>query len=166
MVNKMICNKRGQISSIDLLAAILLFLLIFFSLRNIWLDNLSSGLNDLEKFEMQVLSNEATDSLLKTPGYPLNWTSANVELIGLTDKENVINEKKLLLFKSIPYETAKTKLGLGKFEFSFDLTSTNPIYNQHIGANVDSNSTIFSITRIVSYKGGEGNVVFKVFKTK
>ncbi|MFA6065509.1 MAG: hypothetical protein WCW44_00860 [archaeon] len=153
---------RGQISSIDLLVAILLFVLIFFSMRNIWIDNLSSALIESDKFQLQVLSNEAIDSLLNTPGYPLSWNAQNVELIGLADKQNVINSIKLAQFKSMNYETAKSKLGLGLYEFSFDLNSINSEYNEHIGSNLDSNSNVFSITRKVTYKGVEANVVFKI----
>jgi len=158
----MFCKARGQISSIDLLVAILLFVLIFFSMRNIWIDNLSSALIESNKFQIQVLSSEALDSLLKTPGYPTNWTSQNVQLIGLADKENVLNSIKVNSFKSLDYETAKSKLGLTLYDFSFDLNSINPAYNEHIGSNLDSNSNVFSIIRKVTYKGGEANVIFKV----
>jgi hypothetical protein len=157
-------NKQGQISSIDLLIAILLFALIFFSLRGAWLDTIDSALKDSDAFEMQVLSSEAMDSLIKTPGFPTNWNSTNVELIGLAEKENVLNEKKVLAFEAISYETAKTKLGLGKYDFSFDINSINPSNNITIGQVVDSNSIIISIKRVVTYKGGEASVTFKVFK--
>jgi hypothetical protein len=154
---------RGQVSSIDLLAAVLIFTMIFFSLRGFWMDSMSKAINDSTNLEMQIKSTEALDVLLKTPGHPIDWNESTIELIGLAQKPGVLDEDKLNSFSLMDYSLAREKLGLGKYDFSFDINSVNPLFNKSIGKSSDLNTIVFSVNRTVVYKGGEASVIFKVF---
>jgi hypothetical protein len=154
--------KRGQVSSIDALIAILIFVLVLTSIRTIWMDNVHTAEITASATEINLSAQQAFDVLTKTQGWPTNWTTSNVSIIGLADKPNVLSEQKVSAFESISYNTAKNKLSLQKYEFSFDINSTNPSYNKHIGSSLDGNTTVVLSKRVI-YKGGEAIVTLKVF---
>lgn len=156
-------STKGQVSSVDLLVSILLFLMIFFALRGIWVNGTSTLLSDYETFNMRTNANNAINVLLNTSGYPKNWTVQNVELIGLAKKSFILEEQKVDLFSQMDYETAREKMGLGGYDFYFDLNSKYPHERIFIGKNIDSNTKVYSTNRTVVYKGGEASVVFAVF---
>ncbi len=154
--------KKGQISSIDALIAILIFVLVISAIRTIWLDNVNTTYKNANYTEMSLSSQQAFDILTKTRGWPENWEANTVFIIGLADKPNVLSETKINIFESIPYADAKEMLSLQKYDFSFDINSINPSYNKHIGSSLDGN-IIVSLNKRVIYKGGEAIVTFKVF---
>lgn len=156
--------ERGQISSYDALAALFLFLLAFTTLRGTWLGNLEVAENELEYNDMRSKAIQAIDSLVKTKGSPSDWNSENVELIGLAEKPSVLSESKLREFSSMSYTTVKELLWLGNYDFRFELYAAEPSKDLNVGMPVDGNSTIVSLRRTINYLGGQGLVVFKVFK--
>jgi len=160
-------KNKGQISSIDLLVSILFFVILFIALRNIWQENIVTVALESEQFQMQMYSNQALNVLLKTQGDPTNWNELSpnsINLIGISDSKDVINSTKLRAFTSLPYLTSSEKLGLNKYDFNFELYSTDNKVISY-GANPDNNSITVSIKRFVMYNGGEALVIFKVFKS-
>jgi len=155
--------KKGQVSSIDALLAILIFVLVLGSIRTIWVENITAADKSSSLTEINLSAQQALDVLTKTQGFPTNWNSDNVFIIGLADKPNVLSTSKVNAFESLSYESTKEKLSLQKYDYSFDINSTNPSYNKHIGASTDGN-TLVQLTKRVIYNGGEAIVTLKVFK--
>jgi hypothetical protein len=153
--------KRGQISSIDVLVGIILFIFVLVTLRGVWLSNLESGYSQIHSVETQLLATQAIDVLLKTPGYPIDWSSSNVEVLGLADKPLVLNEAKVSEFISMSYEDSKSLLGLGSYEYRIDFNNNGTIFSK--GPVIDSIGRIVSMKRVVWYNGGRTDVTFTVF---
>jgi len=156
-------HSKGQVSSIDILVSTIIFILIFISLRGVWLENISEAENGFYFSELQLKSETALDSLVKTEGYPSDWSISNVELIGLAEKPLVLSETKVSNLVLMDYNTAKDLLGLGSYDFKFDIISENPVNNVSVGKTLDANVFVYSVKRTVVYKGGFADVTFKVF---
>ncbi len=154
---------RGQVSSIDVLVSAVIFVLVFVSLRGVWIQNIEEAENNFYFSELQLKSESALDSLVKTEGYPINWTNSNVELIGLADKPLILSDSKVAYFASMDYNNAKYILGLGSYDFKMDILAENPADNISIGKALDPDVFVYSVKRTVVYKGGFADVSFKVF---
>ena len=121
----------GQIWSIDLAVSAVVFLgvvvFIFFIWNNVSLESQEqSAYRDVETRAL-ILS----DSLIRTPGVPADWTGTTVKVIGLAETcgvfcENVLSPGKVQEFVSgISYNTARGLLGLRNSEFYFALRDLN-----------------------------------------
>lgn len=156
----------GQVSSYDFLLGLLVFLIIFASLRVLWLENFNSGLEQQNLFQMEFEANRAADTLLGFSGTPANWNQSNVEVIGLVKpgKSDVLDEQKVSMFSSLPYSQSRQLLQVD-YNFLFELDSLNNSFDLNVGNSIISqNVRVFSVQRVVSYKGIEAIVWFKVFE--
>jgi hypothetical protein len=155
--------QKGQVSSYDVLIAIIIFLLMFTFLRQIPINNLTEAMNDFSYNEMRIYSQQALDSMLKTNGYPTSWTSGDVEIIGLVERENIIDEEKITELLLLDYNDAKDLLALGKYDFNFSINSIDDSKDFSFGLAVPADKEIIVFERIVYY-GGEASATLKVFK--
>lgn len=67
----------------------------------------------------------ATDSLILGKGYPENWNSSNVEVLGLASSPNRLDENKIESFLNLGYEEIKQKLGIGNKDFYLEIKNEN-----------------------------------------
>ena len=124
-------GNKGQISTLDLIVAILIFLSVIFMVlwaraevtTNIWE---YEGLEDYRDANLDLL-----DILLKTSGSPTDWESLNmsnasnydlVNSIGFVSEPSVIEPEKLAAFNQIPYNESRRMLGLGKEGFYIEIS--------------------------------------------
>jgi len=117
---------KAQLWSMDLAVSAIIFIamigIFFFTLNNFSAD--ASKQNEL--LLMQELSLEATESLIRTQGLPQDWNSGNVQVIGLAEKENVLDEGKVLEFiQYVNYEQSKTLLGIGNYDYNITIQHLN-----------------------------------------
>ena len=71
--------------------------------------------------DMQNRGLEASEALVRTPGYPPGWNSWNVQVVGLATQENSLNNSKIFSFLGMDYSNSKTALGLESYEYNFSL---------------------------------------------
>jgi hypothetical protein len=155
-------DRKGQVSSVDILVAILLFLTAFFVLRGIWLNNLTVSAEKIDYMEQNYSAQQAAMVLLQTEGYPSNWNKDNVSIAGIAAKPYVIDSEKLTEFCQIPHASAINALGLGKFDFYFSFDSDT--LDVSCGSAAPANVSVVRINRQVVYEGGEALVELSVFK--
>ena len=155
--------SKGQVSSYDVLIAIVIFMMMFVVLRQLPISNLASAVNDFSYSEMKIYSGQAVDSMLKTNGYPTNWNNGNVVLIGLAERPNIIDSEKVEQLLLVDYESAKEALALNKYDFNFSIDSIDDSLDFSYGVSVPEDKEIIVIERVVYY-GGEANAILKVFK--
>lgn len=74
---------------------------------------------------MQNTALEATEALVRTPGFPLDWVPATVRVIGLAERENILNLDKVKDFVSLDYNDSKVLLGVGNYEYNFSIQYPN-----------------------------------------
>ncbi|MDD3159794.1 MAG: hypothetical protein PHQ98_02405 [Candidatus ainarchaeum sp.] len=171
---KLIClNAKGQFFSQDLILGIFFFLIVL-TLFFVFSQNVSSTIsyyNSSEKLNSTITNVNST--LILTPGVPSNWQEDRIFLddinfFGLAYSKNILTEQKILkLAKYLDenYTLTKEKLGLGKYDFMFELTNlstnkievtsgiispnaTSKIYNERI---VIFNDSIYLFKGIISY---------------
>lgn len=157
-------TRNAQASLYDLMMAFMLFLIAFSLLNSVWTKNYASALDSLSMSEMESKTLQALNVLLKTQGYPKNWNSSNVEIIGLAERKNSISETKLDAFTSMDYSTAKEKLKLGQYDFRFEFDAQGEENDVNFGLEPGSEKNVVSLKRIVEFNGGSVIVYFKVFK--
>lgn len=138
-------KKKAQFSSIDLVMAIFIFMLIIVALFYNY-DSLGKKVSSTElEQDMGLILTYATESLISTDGLPTNWNlvsdfnTSSVYALGLANSPNVLSEDKINFLISIndtDYEDVKTILGvLGPgYEFGFD-------YYKHNGTDYELNET-------------------------
>ena len=151
-------GKKGQLFSIDAIAALVIFLVIFVFLISLW--NLYSiKLNqNVASEELHLLAFQTTDLLLKTKGMPENWELAegNISVIGLNAYPGVLNKNKVDVFLAMDYDLAKTYFNLERFEFSFKILNLNDNVIDSLG--LDSDEEAEEIVSVVSFVELEGVV--------
>lgn len=127
-------KKAGQLFSYDFIISAMVFLFFFSTFFFVW-DYLNkqivwqSDIND-----MQGRAALLSDVLVRTGGYPANWSAANVETIGLAtaDEENVIDPGRLAALNATNYSTARDIMGIGQK------------YGLHLQLNDTQNNTLFA----------------------
>lgn len=125
-------NRAGQVFSYDFIISAMVFLFFFSTFFFVW-DYLNrqmaaqSELNDIQG-RAALLS----DVLVRTGGYPPNWTAGNVESIGLASEENVIDLGRLSALNATDYSAARDAMGLGQR------------YSLYLGLNDTGNNTLFA----------------------
>jgi hypothetical protein len=79
----------------------------------------------LEYEDMVTLALQISNGLVRTPGYPVNWNSTNVKIIGLAKEDRVLSTEKLSNFVSLTSNQMKTALNIPLYNFYFALLSLN-----------------------------------------
>lgn len=118
---------KGQIASMDLLLAVLLFTIlstIFFVLFNTYQSRLSDA---LPRTELELYTLQFSNQLIKSPGIPDNWelNINQTKAIGLADRDRIISEDKLGTFKDMNYSQILSISNIGSYNFYFVLLKEN-----------------------------------------
>jgi hypothetical protein len=106
--------KKGQMSSIDAVLALIVFagMVVFF--MAFWSSSMMSIKGTLQKNRQEYAALAASGLLVKSPGVPYDWENApsGVRTIGLAKSENVLSREKLSAFAGLPYGESKALLGI------------------------------------------------------
>lgn len=119
MFNKL-NNKKAQIATIDAIFAstifIILIIIAFYNWNSYSLRNYeSSTFNELELLTIQL-----ADLMIKTPGSPNNWEtnlSRSPSIIGLAEFDRVLSKNKLTSFQNMSYNSTKTIMNIDRYEY-------------------------------------------------
>ena len=106
-------NHKGQLNSIDSIVSVVIFTIVLTFILTFWFVNIQDidKTIDRNKLEYDIIS--ISDLLLKSSGIPSNWEEnySSVQMMGLVDSQNVLNENKLSNFTSMNYTELKEALG-------------------------------------------------------
>lgn len=132
-------NRSGQLFSYDFIISATIFMFFFSTFFFVW-DYLNRQIAwQSELRDIQERAALLSDVLVRTAGYPENWTSANVESIGLaTGEDNVIDPARLFALNATNYSAARDVMGLGQR------------YEMYLMLNDAANNTIFTYGRYPS----------------
>jgi hypothetical protein len=151
--------KKAQISGLDLILAIILFsmaIILFSILWNVVQYNVTTSA------DADIIAIQVANRLLDSPGYPSDWNSTNVQLIGLSSERGVMDQSKfenLIALLSQPggYDEVRQLLGLGPYQFYINLTypDGSPVLingQPAVGGDPPTNATtVSSIRRTALY---------------
>ncbi len=131
---------KGQIFSFDFLIACSIFILILAILIN-HIGYNTMQLNELkEKYEL-TQSGYKLSEIFFMEGYPKDWNSSNVKIIGL-QTNNRIDWNKLKELKNLGYQKSLILFGL---KYDYNIT----IGNYTFGKNPENASSAFIVNRVV-----------------
>lgn len=124
-------SRSGQVFSTDFIGSAFIFILLL----NIGFLAWTTAYDQQSRFsEQEMMRQEAFQTarlLVRTPGYPSEWTSSTVEVVGLAEPDHVIQQSKVDELDSMTYSKARAALKLGMTDFVLNITSEN--YHTSIG---------------------------------
>jgi len=144
-------TKKGQLNSIDLLMASIIFSLLIVFLVGFWVVDINDIYKISKKSELESQAISISDLLLKSRGIPKNWEEnlSNVSMIGLVNSQNVFVKSKLNNFTHMNYTKAKELLGIkNEFYFCVNSLNGNTLYqsgNSTLGENGSIGITRFAV---------------------
>jgi len=165
---------KGQVFSIDLLIAFL----IFFALVGVyaaWRDSLfakNSSPGDFQRASMK--ASGVAFTLLEDSGSPVGWNASTVKQVGLSFERNVVDKSRLANFLNLTYANATQLLGVAGYDFYFELRYLNgsvPLVNDSglvanatMGNAYDNYSLQVPLRRLVLFNGAEAVVMVRLAK--
>ncbi|MBW6451691.1 MAG: hypothetical protein K0B02_03085 [DPANN group archaeon] len=144
-------KKKGQLFTQDFILSLLIFLMIVSLSISIW-DNITEKTRNIDTVTyMQQKAFYITDILIKTKGYPENWNSTTVELIGLsTGKNHMIGIEKINMLDNISYDDIIEMWDINSFGFNMTFWNSTEIITSY-GKITPYNATIvLPFTRIIN----------------
>ncbi|MFH0861520.1 MAG: hypothetical protein V1875_00685 [Candidatus Altiarchaeota archaeon] len=118
---------RGAVFTMDLIAALFIFLVIIVSMMWLWGTAYArmDAYRDSSSRQSRLL--DISSALVKTPGNPADWqngqvTPDRVYALGLASAENVLSEEKLTALESANYQSLREIMGLGSENFSITVS--------------------------------------------
>ncbi len=180
-------NKKGQGMAIDLLFAVIIFLLILGASMALINSNTTTLVDKNILRELQERAIQTTDMLVRTQGQPNNWedlgTIDEIGVIGLAKRDRVLDEAKVDKFVQLianysdttgDYNKVKSLLLIG-YDYYFKMTDssgTTIVLYDGTGEPVKSgippddrwdNMTAMRVKRIVNFEGEAAIVEFTIY---
>ncbi|MCK5176180.1 MAG: hypothetical protein KAQ92_00505 [Candidatus Aenigmarchaeota archaeon] len=94
-------KRKAQAISLDFYSSLIIFMIIVSGGLMLWnktiIDN--SGITNAQ--EMNNYANNIANILIRSKGYPLNWTNETVKILGLVENSHLIDYKKTLEMKNV-----------------------------------------------------------------
>lgn len=118
----MLHNRNGQMFASDLIASIVVFFFIANLSLIIW--NLAYETETRFNEERQIRERvvRSSDLLVRTPGYPQNWTEDTVKLAGFATEDHLLSNEKLRAFNDTAYTTQRDALRSRAYQFYLTVT--------------------------------------------
>ena len=113
----------------DLAISISIFLVVLAVIYYLWDSTMFEIQHSKMINEMEGLSVEVSEQLLRTTGIPANWTESDVAVVGLADdRPRVLNSTKIYNFVNMMnanYSNNRYLLGTRAYDFYFNMTYLN-----------------------------------------
>ena len=116
---------KAQVWSLDFAASIVIFLTAIIVAMFALNFTISQNRQQTEFNIMENAAMSVSDSLVRQPGIPGDWNRTTVTTVGLASQENILNETKLGEFLAMDNDTAKILLGIGNYQFYFEVRYVN-----------------------------------------
>jgi len=146
-------NRKGQMNSIDLMMAILIFVILIVFVIGFWFVEQKEIQSTLTKNRLEAEAISISDILIKSPGNPSDWekNQSEIKMLGLAIEGNVLSDAKISNFTNMSYSSAQNYLGLDdQFYFYIENMNGNRLYQ--FGNNTFGDQVIV-ITRFAVLNG-------------
>ena len=157
-------NKKAQTQMFDFVTAALLFVLFIGMLQSTWKSGFDQVKDESLMLEMESSAISAVTTLMNSPGYPEDWNTESVAIIGLAKRPGAIDSRKLAEFSSIDYDTGKGLMNLAAFDVFVQIDANQPAYDINFGTDLDTNTKTVVLRRKSTIEGRDAIVTFKVSK--
>ncbi len=120
-------RRKAQVWSLDFIVSVVIFLVILIPLLFTW-DYINAKNREQILFDdAEGIALSVSDALLRTRGVPEGWNGASVSVLGLAERENVLNATKiayLLSMATSDYNRTRAILS-GGYDFFLNITDLN-----------------------------------------
>jgi hypothetical protein len=141
---------KGQVWSLDFAVSVTIFLLILVPFLMIFGYIMNQNTERAALDDMGVSALSISDSLVRAAGVPQDWNATTVELVGLADTENVLDEGKVALFDSLGYDKLKSVMSKG-YDFYMKISDLNgTVYTEK--GSLPGRVTIVPVERYAVYR--------------
>ncbi|HEV8289989.1 MAG TPA: hypothetical protein VGQ00_03505 [Candidatus Norongarragalinales archaeon] len=160
--------SRGQVASLDVLAAGIVFLVVVASFQSAL-----EGARSSSDFDKAFLAAQrASFLLLSQDGAPLNWSASNVQQLGIAGPPRVVQESLLLRLLNTSNESVARLLGARDFNLHFEMRYLNGTMavagngtNASLGPSAAGNASVRAVWReLVLYKNNRTSMLVEVWK--
>ena len=152
----------------DLFIALFIFTLIFTSFIVLWGRYVIIANTEITFNELEVIAFQATDTLIKTTGYPSDWEEQNITSLtrmGLAQSDRNIAEAKLNALLNASYSDVLNAIGMPDFEFNLQLQWLNQSNITSVYGNVNGTEEVqVRLTRNVLYQNESAQLHFTVWQ--
>ena len=158
--------KKGQIASMDILAALFGFLLILVFIISLWTLYLNRLDDSVATRRLQLSAFQAVDTLLRSTGTPVDWENNpnTSEVIGLASPFGSIDQKKLSAFMSLGYNSTVTLLKIKSFYYNFSIFNLNGTLLNSTGLKQNGTEQVVSVNRLVMIKNETKRISFVLWE--
>ena len=163
---------KGQIWSFDFAVSMTIFISLLVVVLFFWNYSNSQVFEKTQQEDLQDAIITVSDILVRNKGSPENWTAATVQSIGLANDEKILDQNKILNFTQIPYDQAKWLMGIGKYEFYFEMNYANGSSVNLGGIDVTAgqvptnSASVSTIERFVLFQGKITSVTLTLWTRK
>ncbi|MBU0662627.1 MAG: hypothetical protein ABH854_05570 [Candidatus Diapherotrites archaeon] len=177
----MLC-KKGQVTALDFMFGLFLFLFIAAWLFSIWSSNLGVAITEQGFEQMRGKAFQAMDVLVRTGGTPPDWEGGaeggwgdgemdGIVSLGLASKDRVMMPDKLSAFilagdpslnDMRDYNRTKVIFGIMQYDYFFKLKTLDPVQTFETGLAPGAAATAVAVERTVMYEGGEAIATFTI----
>lgn len=114
---------KGQMFSTDMVLS--MFVFIGMTVFSVFIVDATAeyGMRFHEEEVMEESIVRTSDFLVRSPGYPENWTFNEVEVTGLADSPNVIKSSKFLELKRMDYDEVRSINRIPRYDFHLEIVS-------------------------------------------
>ncbi len=159
-------NKKSQIFTIDLMAAMFIFIVLLTAVMLMWNRYVAIADNQVEYDEAQIMAYQISDILIKSQGRPSNWeeNSSKALIIGLASSDRTLSSAKINAFLNMSYNDSKKILGIPYYDFSFQVKNLlGDNLTSFYGETIEEDFTI-SLKRYIFYENEKAIMELKIKK--
>ena len=150
-------GRKAQVWSMDFALSLTIFMSALLTVAFAWNYISANSIGTQQMQELQLKALTLSDSLIRTPGIPVDWNETNVQVLGLASEENVLNVTKVRFLVNMSKNDYNRMLGLmdiGFYDFYFEVEDLNGSMFENTTTPVDQNSPIIvPIERYTIYNG-------------
>ncbi|MFH0860477.1 MAG: hypothetical protein V1921_04700 [Candidatus Altiarchaeota archaeon] len=158
-------KTRSQLFGGEFFFAFFIFMMILTIIFFMWSYTLREIRKSNDFVDMQETAVNIGEQLLRTPGNPENWTAANAISVGLSNESRNLVGDKILRFIDMMdqskydnscagnisnYYCSKYLLGVGKYDFHFQMTYLNGTVFQVYGRDAITGMEAVNETNIIT----------------
>lgn len=121
--------RRGQIFTTDFVISLIVFMSVITLSFQVWNQSLQGKRAYSRKNTMQRKAYHTADLLTRTPGYPSDWNSSNVRVVGLASPDHLVREEKFLEMKKLEREEFRALNRLNPYSFYLKLSYNGSLFS-------------------------------------
>lgn len=122
-------SRSGQIFTTDLVISTLIFFVIVNLSLITWNITQANTVMFNDERDLQNRVTRVADLVVRSPGYPTDWNTSSIQVIGFTARDHEIDNRKLAAFHQLPYTQQVHLMRTDHTNFSLTFSSDGHTVN-------------------------------------